>query len=198
MNIFLIHTDPDQAADMLVDKLQNKMIVEGGQCLSSAIRLNGYEGEDIYKISYKNHPSIKSLVDNRELFLWLVSHTMRLCELYTQNTGKTHATQKIIERCFELYDYIPENDKTIYDTIPACNIFSYEPIDVVGKYQKFYLHDKVTFANWTKNNVKPEWFTKANFNLSQAWQLQEGRNKRVKNPISYDAFIEKCKELSLV
>jgi hypothetical protein len=198
MNIFLLSEDPIEAANNLVDKHQNKMIVEGAQCLSSALRINGYQQDDVYKISYRNHPSIQSLVDNQDLFIWLWLHCSRLCVLYSTRTNKVHASQQIIERCSELLHLIPESNKTIYDLVPACSIFNDHPGTVIDKYRAFYLHDKSYMLDWTKNNMQPNWIAQISFDFDVAWYLHQKRNQRVKKPITREWLQQKCKQLGLL
>ena len=85
------------------------MCCEQAQLCSDALRTYGYEGDDIYKGAYHNHPSTKWVRKNNFNFNWGVAHGLALCDMYTRRTGKVHASQKILERCAQLHHLIPDD-----------------------------------------------------------------------------------------
>jgi len=56
MNIFVVSPDTMECAKALDDLRLNKMIIETAQLLSTAMRVQGYTGNDIYKSTHVNHP----------------------------------------------------------------------------------------------------------------------------------------------
>ena len=121
MNIFFLDTCPQRAARCQVKKSAIKMILESAQLLSAAVRLHGYDGDDVYKISHKNHPSSIWCRANQANFLWLAEHGLELCDMYTRESGKIHKSQAIIERCIDLIDLLPNDsdEPTIYKAMAA-------------------------------------------------------------------------------
>lgn len=96
MNIFVTDNCPKKCAEFLDDSRLRKMTLETAQLLSSALRLYGYAGSDVYKITHKNHPSSKWTRATRGNYQWLLAHFKALCEEYTRRTGKTHASSKLL------------------------------------------------------------------------------------------------------
>ena len=95
MNIFITSNCPIESANFLDDKRVNKMCLETAQLLSSALRLCGYTGEDVYKITHKNHPSNVWCRTTRGNYKWLLEHFRALCDEYTRRGGKVHASSKL-------------------------------------------------------------------------------------------------------
>ena len=74
MNIFFTDSDPEIAAQSLDNLRLNKMILETAQLLSTALREHGYECEDIYKSTHKNHPSAIWTRKTTGNFEWLLDY----------------------------------------------------------------------------------------------------------------------------
>ena len=96
MNIFVSDECPKKSAEFLDNKRVNKMCLESCQLLSTALRVCGYTSNDIYKISYINHPSSIWTRTTQGNYRWLLAHFKALCEEYTRRTGKTHASSKLL------------------------------------------------------------------------------------------------------
>lgn len=96
MNIFATSNCPIESAKFLDDKRANKMCLETAQLLSTALRVNGYTGDDVYKISHANHPSNKWCRATQGNYKWLLEHFRALCEEYNRRTGKIHASSKLL------------------------------------------------------------------------------------------------------
>ena len=89
MNIFVLHTNPEIAAQMLFDKHVVKMALETAQILST---INGGP----YKPTHANHPCVlwaKEAIDN---YIWLVRHGLSICNEYQYRYGKEHKCEEII------------------------------------------------------------------------------------------------------
>ena len=95
MNIFVTSLCPIESAKFLDDKRNLKMVLESAQLLSTALRVNGYSGTDIYKIAYLNHPSNIWTRATQGNFKWLLAHFKALCDEYTRRAGKVHASSKL-------------------------------------------------------------------------------------------------------
>ena len=110
MNIFATYKCPIKSAQALDDKRRVKMILECAQLLSTAVRLNGGNSKVLYKITHKNHPCSVWVRQNRSNYKWVLTHMLTLCELYTEKTGKTHASEKLIPELMKSINYLPEGD----------------------------------------------------------------------------------------
>jgi hypothetical protein len=151
MNIFFLDTNPSLAARKQVTKSATKMVLETAQLLSDAVRTYGYNGGDVYKGAYHNHPSTVWTRKSKEHFQWLCEHGLELCEMYTQKFGKIHKSQAIIERCLELDSLLPSRGfkiihedlaiKSTAEGIKALRVFQKSKgtfTDAVTAYTTFY------------------------------------------------------------
>ncbi len=116
MNIFILDKDPIKAAEIQINsagRYSFKLILESAQMLSTAVRYHGYSGDDVYKSAYLNHPCTVWARENKANFKWLVDMSLAMCNLYTLNTGKVYASEKIIRNCLDLIDLLPEGELTL-------------------------------------------------------------------------------------
>lgn len=115
MNIFVLDKDPLIAAKIQIEcagHFSYKLILESAQMLSTAMRVCGYSGEDIYKIAHINHPCSIWVRQNKSNALWLFEMALEMCRLYTEKSGKIYASQAVIERCIDLIDLLPDGSLT--------------------------------------------------------------------------------------
>lgn len=154
MNIFVTDSCPKKCAEFLDNKRVIKLTLESAQLLSTALRVNGYSNNDIYKISYLNHPSSKWTRATRGNYEWLLAHFKALCEEYTRRTGKTHASSKLLPVFEANAHLIPAGERMPFSN-NARNLtkgvdFTHEK-DVTIAYQK-YLN-----ARWETDKREPTW-----------------------------------------
>lgn len=99
MNIFYTSECPIEAADNLPKILNNKMIVESAQMLSTAHRvLDGNEWADangLYKATHANHPCNLFVREGQHSYNWLLLHFLALCERYEEYSGRVHKSFSI-------------------------------------------------------------------------------------------------------
>jgi len=170
VNIFVLSECPVEAARWACDRHSVKMILEGCQMLSTALRFHGYEGDDVYRSSHVNHPSSVWCRTNGANFSWLLTHTYALCQEYRFRYGKTHKSTQVLQRCAELAsEYLPLGRLT---PPPKCmpSAFQVEGDDwlsVVESYRNYYRFGK-TYMNrgsgpqWRKiPSRQPRWFQTA-------------------------------------
>lgn len=180
MNIFVVNTDPEQAAKDLCDKHVVKMIVESAQMLSTAHRvLDGTQVEELsekgrkmkrwimedenmnevlYQAVHVNHPCTIWARETVENYFWLYDHFYSLCQEYTKRYEKIHATQTLL---IEPLSQEPKNIKMAPRTIfpiamknfPECVVED----DPVASYRNYYRKAKKNFAVWNHSSA-PEWF----------------------------------------
>ncbi len=111
MNIFCTSICPIESAKYLDDKRCIKMCLETAQLLSTALRVNGYKTDNIYKIAHLNHPSSKWTRTTQGNYKWLLEHFKALCEEYSRRTGKTHASSKLLPIFEANINLMPEGER---------------------------------------------------------------------------------------
>jgi hypothetical protein len=179
MNIFYLHPEPKQCAEMHIDKHVVKMIIEYAQLLSTAHRildgeeyteltangrrikrwtLNDSRESILYKASHINHPSAKWARVCSSHYTWLYNLFCALCDEYTHRYGRVHMTDQKLRIALA---QIPKNiGKSVIfeEPTPAmpdeCKIAN----DSLASYHKYYVEKKIGFAKWTKRE-RPKWFT---------------------------------------
>ena len=154
MNIFVSSSCPIESAKFLDDVRSNKMCLESAQLLSSALRLCGYAGDDVYKISHKNHPSSLWCRATQGNYKWLLEHFRALCDEYTRRTGKIHASSKLLPIFERGISLIPAGERMPFSN-NARNLtkgvdFTHET-DTVKAYQ-LYLMER-----WNQDKREPKW-----------------------------------------
>ena len=154
MNIFASSECPIEAAKFLDNKRCNKMCLETAQLLSTALRVNGYKGDDIYKIAHVNHPSNKWTRSTQGNYKWLLEHFRALCDEYNRRTGKTHASSKLLPIFEANVELIPVGERQPFSN-NARNLtkgidFTHET-DTIKAYQ-LYLSER-----WEGDKHEPKW-----------------------------------------
>lgn len=151
MNIFVLDTNPNEAARQACDKHIVKMILESAQMLCTAHT----EGAP-YKATHKKHPCTLWVSASKSNYLWLCEHGLGLCAEYTKRYQKTHKTESIIKWCMENVPCLPDIGLTEFaQAMPD----KYKVKgDAVKAYRNYYNGEKARIAKWKDGNV-PTWFT---------------------------------------
>ena len=154
MNIFATSTCPKECAAFLDNKRVIKQTLETAQLLSSALRLCGYTGDDVYKITHKNHPSSVWTRATQGNYKWLLEHFKALCNEYNRRTGKTHASSNLLPIFEANIGLIPVGERMPFSN-NARNLtkgvdFTHES-DVTLAYQ-LYLSER-----WESDKREPKW-----------------------------------------
>lgn len=165
MNIFVLDTDPHNAARMMCDKHIPKMVVETAQMMASALRRHGATDAQMpiakttgrpYKGGYHHHPCTVWAGDTRHNFLWLAEHGATLYREYSTRYGKVHACTQAIIRMTRLSHLLPLGPVTEFaQAMP--DEFRVEGNAVLA-YRRYYSSDKRRFASWTKGTPTPSWW----------------------------------------
>lgn len=146
MNIFFVHRDPVQAAQMLCDKHVVKMTLETAQILSTVCG-------GPYRPTHENHPSVVWARDNLP---WVFAHFNALLAEYTHRYGKTHKSANILP---ELKLFINPKDSTAASyPPPQCMPEECRGDDPVEAYRRYYMTEKASFARWERGRPSPSWF----------------------------------------
>ena len=151
MNIFILSTNPVEAAQMQCDKHVVKMVLESAQILSTV-------SGGPYKPTHANHPCVLWAKANRTNFNWLCRHGMALCAEYTRRYGRRHKSQDVIEQIAYAHD--AEKLPVGISEFVQCMPDEFRGSDPVVAYRKYY-HSK-TFAAWNKSRPAPYWWEASN------------------------------------
>ena len=203
MNIFYLNNDPKLCAEMHLDKHVVKMILEYAQLLSTAHRvldgtvstrlsksgrkqqyypLAGERDNFLYSATHVNHPSAVWVRYSYENYEWLYKLFIALLDEYTHRYGRIHATARLIDALHTPPIHIPKGIGFTEPTPAMPNEVKvlrevatdrYE-IDSIKSYHKYYIHNKVHIAKWTKREI-PLWYSEG---IKSAYlQLSEQRNE---------------------
>ena len=155
MNIFILDSDPEEAARQQCNKHIVKMPIESVQLLSSALPPEVAP----CKYTHVNHPCAVWVRQSLTNYKWLLVHAAAQFEEYTRRYGREHATEEKLYRCFDLKPDIPDLGLT-----PFARAIK-EPwkeqtagMDIVEAYRTFYVGDKARFAKWQPRATTPAWW----------------------------------------
>ena len=182
MNVFILSTNPIEAAQLQCDKHVPKMVVESAQMLSTAHRiLDGtltrrpsksgktmvkyYEMVDdsfediLYKAVHMGHPCTLWTMQTAANYRWHYDHFTALCDEYTYRYGKVHKCDRDLREVLcHLPDNIPRGDRTPFKLAMKSNPECIALGDPVKAYQAFYQTKQDRFKMvWSKRPV-PKWF----------------------------------------
>lgn len=172
MNIFVVNTDPIEAAVSLCDKHVPKMTVESVQMLVSALRRHGAQDQDVpltakgtpHKGGYANHPSTVWAGETSENFDWLLTHAEALAQEFTFRFNKEHACLKQLDKIKKSAGFVPKGSMSNVALCVGPNLqekygATHLPMhDAVSCYREFYVLDKAEFAAWDKGRNAPNWW----------------------------------------
>ena len=136
MNIFILDSDPELAAQQQCDKHCVKMILESNQLLCTAFWMQDIEAP--YKKTHYNHPSSVWARESRGNFDWLLKHTAALFCEYTKEE-QTEFTVAIgqDQHCRQ--------------------VDGFDSLGVIEQYREYYCYDKSYMAKW-KSGEPPKWY----------------------------------------
>ena len=169
MNIFVVDSNPYEAARSLCDAHVVKMIVESCQLLSTHDRLTVRFTDDdgLFKATHIYHPCRTCMDGNESNRKWLIHHLHGLLEEYTYRFGKVHKCQEMankfwpVDKAERVYNYY-----SLCTDFPLCMParFIVGPqlglSRVVNSYRAYYQHKKLTMKRfkYTRRD-SPDWLT---------------------------------------
>jgi hypothetical protein len=157
MNIFVLHEDAIEAADMYCDKHVPKMVLELAQMLTTAHHAHGVARDGMYKVAHLNHPCSKWVRETGGNYRWAYHHFVRLAFNYWWRFGKMH--KSYADHSIRLMRP-PEpivSDTSMTDFAQAMPD-EYKHEDAVTAYRTYYINDKQRFAKWEKGVPTPDWW----------------------------------------
>ena len=159
VNVFVLDEDPVQAAKYHADQHVNKMLVEAGQILCTALRRH-----DVIDVPYKsfgtNHPVVKWTAENSDNWYWVYDLAQALYHEHVARGGSdSHKTWSKIQDIEHFGDRIPSGTMT-----PPAQAFGHlsflQHNDPVIGYRDYYAAGKRRLrgkpATWS--NGAPEWW----------------------------------------
>ena len=102
LNIFVLHKNPQLAAQYQCDKHVVKMILETAQLLCSPY----VPGVAPYRRTHYNHPCAKWTRESQSNYFWLGIHGLALADEYTYRYGKIHKSVDVIKWCLARGSFI--------------------------------------------------------------------------------------------
>lgn len=154
MNIFCTSDCPIESAKFLDDKRCVKMCLETAQLLSTALRVNGYKGDDVYKIAHLNHPSSRWCRATQGNYKWLLEHFRALCDEYTRRTGKIHASSKLMPIFEANVGLIPEGERMPFSN-NARNLT--KGVDFTHETNTIKAYQLYLMERWNQDKREPKW-----------------------------------------
>ena len=151
MNIFILSTDPIEAARMQCDRHVVKMTLESTQLPSSASTF------PIYKQTHINHPCSVWTRESIANYHWLFSHALALASEYRKRYSKSHACIEILARLSEQPEPdLPDIPRTPFaQAMPAILRIPNDPIRAYRNYYRLKAHTMSQF-NYTNSSI-PDW-----------------------------------------
>ena len=154
MNIFYLHSNPQQAVKYMYDKHIVKMILESAQILCTAHHETGSTAP--YKPAYVNHPSTVWARTSKEHYMWLYTHFIALGDEYTKRYNRVHST---ITKCADPLRHVPKNIPYAgFTPPPQCMPDQYKiPKATVLAYWNYYIKDKHRIATKSETPITQRW-----------------------------------------
>lgn len=148
MNIFYLHHLPIIAAKLHCDRHVVKMCLETAQILAAVHRIHGNDSVT-YKLTHKNHPSVKWAAASPRHYKWLQRLGEELCNEYRMRYNRDHKCEQYIKGELK---HAPEALIALPDTWcepPQCMPDDVKHENTVTAYQQYYREHKRSFATWT-------------------------------------------------
>jgi hypothetical protein len=168
MNIFVLSSDPCEAAQMMCDKHVCVMPKESAQMLSTVSWLRTHGDTRVqresfvrsdavpYRPTHVHHPCVTWVGKTAANWDWLVVHALEICVEYSKRYGKQHACESIIASVAQLGN-APEDGRLTEFAQAMPEMHKCEG-DAVRAYRNYYLAEKRRFAKWKLGNT-PSWWT---------------------------------------
>lgn len=166
LNIFHLHPDPEQCAQMYVDAHVGKIFLECCQMLSTAVhhvdKLVGSDVNftDIYRPTHINHPMNVWVRSSYENWFWTLLHAFHLSQEFTYRFFKIHASHpNCLNRLMdeEVGRFMKDNIPYEKTGFPLCmpDIYRFYD-DPYWCYRVYYKFGKSHIHEWTRRPA-PSW-----------------------------------------
>ena len=176
MNLFILSLDPAKAAEEMMDKHVNKILLEAVQMLCTAMRVLDPElpepiANSLYKLAHKNHPVTIWCRTSRANFIWTLDLVDALHAEWKYRYGhpesKIHKSYLVAQI---LRANIPADHLFLTPTTAIASAVTpfalAMPVqykdpegDAVKSYRAYYMSpEKRRIATWTKRRSAPTWW----------------------------------------
>jgi hypothetical protein len=158
MNIFVLDTDPEQAAEWHCDRHINKMVIEYAQILSTAAWKNDFHDPDrMYKPVPHMNPKVHDwAAESSDNFIWLLKLARAVADEYEHRYGREHASYTKVISKMDISDIRCPSEGITERPLCMPDILKTED-DPVRSYRDFYIHGKDWRLSWF-NRERPEWY----------------------------------------
>lgn len=159
MNIFVLDTDPRQAAKFHCDAHVVKMVLESAQLLCTLLP----KETTPYKHTHVNHPCAVWARQTEGNYEWLLDLALGLADEFRYRRGREHASYEVIRECEREYIWIFNRSEPRQEFAQVVPI-EYRAPDPVEAYRAYYRHKKQSWAalgremKYTKRK-EPSWLT---------------------------------------
>ncbi len=152
MNIFMLDSDPKQAARYLGDCHVVKMILECDQMLKT-----GMVGPN-EKVGYKNHPCSVWCRASKANYRWLIDHMTEMLKEYTRRYGKVHAYQDKPKTYSLLCKPVSRGLTPAAQCMPD-EFKNADPVLAYRAYYRYKADSLVRGLSWYKDRTRvPDWW----------------------------------------
>jgi hypothetical protein len=173
MNLFILSLDPARAAEEMMDKHVNKILLEAVQMLSTAMRVLTPEipedlSNSIYKLAHKNHPVTIWCRTSRANFIWTLDLADALHAEWKYRYGhpetkihKSYLVAQILRANIPADDKFPrpESEGVTPFALAMPDQYKDPEGDAVKSYRAYYMSpEKRRIASWTKRRSAPAWW----------------------------------------
>ena len=173
MNLFILSLDPARAAEEMMDKHVNKILLEAVQMLSTAMRILTPEipedlSKSIYKLAHKNHPVTIWCRTSRANFIWTLDLADALHAEWKYRYGhpetkihKSYLVAQILRANIPADDKFPcpESEGVTQFALAMPDQYKDPEGDAVKSYRAYYMSpEKRRIASWTKRRSAPAWW----------------------------------------
>ena len=175
MNLFILSLDPARAAEEMMDKHVNKILLEAVQMLSTAMRVLIPDipeeiSKSIYKLAHKNHPVTIWCRTSRANFIWTLDLVDALHAEWKYRYGhpktkihKSYQVAQILRANIPADDLFPcpaaESQGVTPFALAMPDQYKDTEGDAVKSYRAYYMSpEKRRIATWTKRRSAPTWW----------------------------------------
>jgi hypothetical protein len=174
MNLFILSLDPARAAEEMMDKHVNKILLEAVQMLCTAMRVLEPElpeaiANSLYKLAHKNHPVTIWCRTSRANFIWTLDLVDALHAEWKYRYGhpetkihKSYQVAQILRANIPADDKFPcaESSHTVTPFALAMPDQYKDPEgDAIKSYRAYYMSpEKRRIATWAKRRSAPAWW----------------------------------------
>jgi hypothetical protein len=173
MNLFILSLDPARAAEEMMDKHVNKILLEAVQMLCTAMRvlepeLNESVANSLYKLAHKNHPVTIWCRTSRANFIWTLDLVDALHAEWKYRYGhpetkihKSYQVAQILRANIPADEKFPSPESRGVTPFALAMPIEYKDPegDAVKSYRAYYMSpEKRRIATWTKRRSAPSWW----------------------------------------